>query len=145
MRSNDHQPAPWDTPIGRPCYANAPGCPPSPDRGAQHWCGGECGHTGALPAKLSSRGLVEPGQQGFRLLVAGDGNLRYAGFDVLWLKGKNLRGWPSGVAFTVSAYPGQPMIGTKQLGWHVFVVVQGWTSVRDPTLLLHPSVAGGLI
>ena len=36
--------------------------------------------------------LDEQGRQGFRLLMAGRGNRHYAAFDVLWLKGKDLRG-----------------------------------------------------
>jgi bifunctional non-homologous end joining protein LigD len=35
--------------------------------------------------------LDECGRQDFRLLMTGRGNLHYAVFDVLWLKGKDLR------------------------------------------------------
>ena len=35
--------------------------------------------------------LDEHGRQDFRLLMRGGGNLNYAVFDVLWLKGKDLR------------------------------------------------------
>jgi bifunctional non-homologous end joining protein LigD len=35
--------------------------------------------------------LDEYGRQDFRLLMAGRGNFHYAVFDVLWLKGKDLR------------------------------------------------------
>jgi bifunctional non-homologous end joining protein LigD len=38
--------------------------------------------------------LDEYGRQDFRLLMAGRGNLHYAVFDVLWLKGKDLRECP---------------------------------------------------
>jgi bifunctional non-homologous end joining protein LigD len=36
--------------------------------------------------------LDEEGQQDFRALMAGRGNLHYAAFDVLWLNGNDLRG-----------------------------------------------------
>jgi bifunctional non-homologous end joining protein LigD len=38
--------------------------------------------------------LDPEGRQDFRLLMRGEGNLHYAVFDVLWLKGKDLRGCP---------------------------------------------------
>jgi len=38
--------------------------------------------------------LDEQGRQDFRLLMRGGGNLHYAVFDVLWLKGKDLRDCP---------------------------------------------------
>ena len=38
--------------------------------------------------------LDEYGRQDFRLLMTGRGNLHYAVFDVLWLKGKDLRDCP---------------------------------------------------
>jgi bifunctional non-homologous end joining protein LigD len=38
--------------------------------------------------------LDEDGRQNFRALMAGRGNLHYAVFDVLWLKGKDLRECP---------------------------------------------------
>jgi bifunctional non-homologous end joining protein LigD len=38
--------------------------------------------------------LDDQGRQDFRLLMAGRGNLHYAVFDVLWLKGKDLRECP---------------------------------------------------
>ena len=38
--------APWSTQMKRPCYANAPGCHPEPDRGTQHWCAKLSGHDG---------------------------------------------------------------------------------------------------
>ena len=38
--------------------------------------------------------LDQEGRQDFRLLMRGGGNLHYAVFDVLWLKGKDLRGCP---------------------------------------------------
>jgi bifunctional non-homologous end joining protein LigD len=38
--------------------------------------------------------LDEQGRQDFGALMAGRGNLHYAAFDVLWLKGKDLRSCP---------------------------------------------------
>jgi bifunctional non-homologous end joining protein LigD len=38
--------------------------------------------------------LDSEGQQNFRHLVAGQGNLHYAAFDALWINGKDLRGLP---------------------------------------------------
>jgi bifunctional non-homologous end joining protein LigD len=38
--------------------------------------------------------LDQEGRQDFRLLMRGGGNLHYAVFDVLWLKGKDLRDCP---------------------------------------------------
>jgi bifunctional non-homologous end joining protein LigD len=38
--------------------------------------------------------LNPEGRQDFRLLLAGQGNLHYAAFDVLWRKGKDLRRQP---------------------------------------------------
>jgi bifunctional non-homologous end joining protein LigD len=38
--------------------------------------------------------LDAQGRQDFRLLMRGEGNLHYAVFDVLWLKGKDLRECP---------------------------------------------------
>src|SRR6476659_6848539 len=44
MASKDRQRGAWETEIKRPCYVSAPGCPPQPGRGTQHWCTGERGH-----------------------------------------------------------------------------------------------------
>ncbi|MFL5493626.1 MAG: hypothetical protein ACJ8DC_04485 [Gemmatimonadales bacterium] len=38
--------------------------------------------------------LDPQGRQDFRALLAGQGNLHYAAFDALWIKGKDLRGLP---------------------------------------------------
>lgn len=38
--------------------------------------------------------LDQEGQQNFRALLTGHGNLHYAAFDALWVNGKDLRGLP---------------------------------------------------
>jgi hypothetical protein len=48
------------------------------------------------------------GQQNFRALITGKGNLHYAAFNALWLNGKELRELPRGPAEACAreAHPG---------------------------------------
>jgi bifunctional non-homologous end joining protein LigD len=58
-----------------------------------HWVRDEIG-TRDLILDGEVVALDEHGRQDFRLLMRGGGNWHYAAFDVLWLKGKDLRECP---------------------------------------------------